>query len=315
MPLKKDKDIIAPFIQGPSMDWNMDDGLYSRFQTWKISCNLILDSELCELSEVRKVNTLLRWSGDFGIKKLKSWQKQPSQLTLDFIWDEYESYCKPQSNELRARYDVLKKLTQGSLPADDWMTKLQSQLHLCNYQPEMEEVLLRDLFLFGLQDESFMSKIISEESPDVTIAQLRNKLKRFEAGRATAKYIKSGDAKEVHQVKKAKKHKFKPGNKQDHKPQNAFAQNNQGQKNNNWQQSYGKRKQPSSESKAPPPKKPFQGHSQHAVKVDPSTCMRCGDTRHRPGFSCPAVKYQCKACSKVGHFTSRCLTNLKQLIK
>ena len=275
-PLKKDKDIIAPFIQGPSMDWNMDDGLYSHFQTWKISCNLILDSELCELSEVRKVNTLLRWSGDFGIKKLKSWQKEPSQLTLDFIWDEYESYCKPQSNELRARYDILKKLTQGSLPADDWMTKLQSQLHLCNYQPEMEEVLLRDLFLFGLQDESFMSKIISEESPDVTIAQLQNKLKRFEAGRATAKYIKSGDTKEVHQVKKAKKHKFKPGNK----PQNTFGKNNQGQKNNNWQQSHGKHKQPSSESTVPPPKKPFQGHSQHAMKIDPSTCMRCGDTRH-----------------------------------
>ena len=119
---KKDKDIVAPFIQGPSMDWTMDDGLYSHFQTWKISCNLILDSELCELSEVRRVNTLLRWSGDFGIKKLKSWQKEPSQLMLNFIWGEYESYCKPQSNELHARYDVLKKLTQGSLPADDWMT-------------------------------------------------------------------------------------------------------------------------------------------------------------------------------------------------
>ena len=110
------------------------------------------------------INTLLRWSSDFGIKKLKSWQKEPSQLMLNFIWGEYESYCKP--------YDILKKLTQGSLPADDWMTKLQSQLHLCNYKPEKEEVLLRDLFLFGLQDESFMSKIISEESPDVTIAQL-----------------------------------------------------------------------------------------------------------------------------------------------
>ena len=175
----------------------------------------------------------------------------------------------------------------------------------------MEEVLLRDLFLFGLQDESFMSKIISEESPDVTIAQLRNKLKWFEAGRATAKYIKSGDAKEVHQVKKAKKHKFKPGNKPDHKPQNAFAKNNQGQKNNNWPQSHGKCKQPSSESNTPPPKKPFQGHGQRAIKVDPSTCMRCGDTRHRPGFSCPAAKYHCKACSKVGHFTSRCLTKPK----
>ena len=116
---KKEKDIVAPFIQGPSMDWTMDDGLYSHFQTWKISCNLIMDSELCELLEVRKINTLLCWSRDFGIKKLKSWQKEPSQLMLNFIWGEYESYCKPQSNELRAKYNVLKKLTQGSLPADD----------------------------------------------------------------------------------------------------------------------------------------------------------------------------------------------------
>ena len=115
----------------------------------------------------------------------------------------------------------------------------------------------------------------------------------------------------MHQVKKAKKHKFKPGNKQGHKPQNAFAKNNQGQKNNNWQQSHGKRKQPSSESTVPPPKKPFQGHGQHTMKIDPSTCIRCGDTRHRSGFSCPAAKYHCKAYSKVGHFTSRCLTKPK----
>ena len=66
-----------------------------------------------------------------------------------------------------------------------------------------------------------MSKIISEESPDVTTAQLRNKLKHFEAGWATAKYIKSGDAKEVHQIKKTKKHK-KPWSKQGTKPQNDF---------------------------------------------------------------------------------------------
>ena len=289
---KKENDIVAPFIQGPSMDWTMDDGLYSHFQTWKISCNLIMDSEICELSEVRKINTLLRWSSDFGIKKLKLWQKEPSQLTLNFIWGEYESYCKPQSNELHARYDVLKKLTQGSLPADDWMTKLQSQLHLCNYKPEMEE-----------EEESFMSKIISEESPDVTTAQLRNKLKCIKAGWATVKYIKSGDTKEVHQIKKTKKHKT-PWSKQGTKPQNDFGKNNQGQKNNNWQQSQGKHKQPPSETAMPAPKKHFHGHGQQTKKIDPSTRMRCGDTRHRPGFSCPAAKYTCKACSNVGHFTS-----------
>ena len=59
------------------------------------------------------------------------------------------------------------------------------------------------------------------------------------------------------------------------------------------------------------PVKHFHGHGQQTKMIDPSTCMRCRDTRHRPGFSCPAAKYTCKACNKVGHFTSRCLTKPK----
>ena len=192
---------------------------------------------------------------------------------LNFIWGEYESYCKQQSNELRAQYDILKKLTQGSLPADDWMTNSNHSSTFAINKPEMEEVLLRDLFLFGLQDESFMSKIISEESQDVTITQLQNKLKCLEASRATAKYIKSGDAKEVHQIKKTKKQR-KQGSRQGIKPQNDFGKNNQGQKNNNWQQSQGKHKQPPSETAMPAPRKQFHGHGQQTKKIDPSTCMR-----------------------------------------
>ena len=35
-------------------------------------------------------------------------------------------------------------------------------------------------------------------------------------------------------------------------------------------------------------------------------CSKCGDTAHHEGFTCPAKKYQCKACHKFGHFTSQC---------
>ena len=35
-------------------------------------------------------------------------------------------------------------------------------------------------------------------------------------------------------------------------------------------------------------------------------CSKCGDTTHCEGFTCPAKKYQCKACHKFGHFTSQC---------
>ena len=61
---------------------------------------------------------------------------------------------------------------------------------MCNYKVEIESVLQCDIFLFGISDQSFILMIISEESPDVTAATIRQKLKKLEACRAIAKYIK-----------------------------------------------------------------------------------------------------------------------------
>ena len=66
MPPKKDQAPI--YIDGPKMDWSMDDGLYSCFQDWKLECELILDGELAEIAEPWKVNTLIQWAGSFGLK-------------------------------------------------------------------------------------------------------------------------------------------------------------------------------------------------------------------------------------------------------
>ena len=81
MPPKKDQAPI--YIDGPKMDWSMDDGLYSCFQDWKLECELILDGELAEVAEPQKVNTLIRWAGSFVLKNLKVWQKdKPTSLLL-----------------------------------------------------------------------------------------------------------------------------------------------------------------------------------------------------------------------------------------
>ena len=56
MPPKKDQAPI--YIDGPKMDWSMDDGLYSCFQ----DCELILDGELTEIVEPQKGNTLIQWA-------------------------------------------------------------------------------------------------------------------------------------------------------------------------------------------------------------------------------------------------------------
>ena len=61
---------------------------------------------------------------------------------------------------------------------------------MCNYKADMEFILQCEIFLFSLNDQTFISKIISEELLDVTAATIRQKLKKLEAGRANAKYIK-----------------------------------------------------------------------------------------------------------------------------
>ena len=116
----------------------------------------------------------------------------------------------------------------------------------------------------------------------------------------------------MHQIKKTKKHK-KPWSKQGTKPQNDFGKNNQGLKNNNRQQSQGKCKQPPSETAMPAPKKHFHGHGQQTTKTDPSTCMRCGDTRHQPGFSCPTANINAKLAARLATSLPDASQNLKQL--
>ena len=79
-------------------------------------------------------------------------------------------------------------------------------MQLCNYPEATEQTLQRDLFLLGLDNETFMSRIIS--------AQIWQKLKKLESGKAIVKYIKQGSSThrstQVNQIQKKNK-KFKKG--------------------------------------------------------------------------------------------------------
>ena len=43
--------MYMPYIEGPGMDWTVNDSLHHRFLKWKIICENILDCELAMLSE------------------------------------------------------------------------------------------------------------------------------------------------------------------------------------------------------------------------------------------------------------------------
>ena len=115
-----------PYIEGPKMDWTVNDSLYHRFLNWKIKCENILDCELAMLSEVRKCKKVVAWSGDFGIDQYISWFLPPEDLCLELIWNKFEEFCKPQTNEFRARFDLLTSFRQGDMSIHEWYNAVQA---------------------------------------------------------------------------------------------------------------------------------------------------------------------------------------------
>ena len=54
-----------PYIEGPKMDWTVNDSLYHRFLKWKLKCENISDCELVMVPEFKKCKKVITWSGHF----------------------------------------------------------------------------------------------------------------------------------------------------------------------------------------------------------------------------------------------------------
>ena len=62
--------------------------------------------------------------------------------------EKYEEFCKPQVNELRARFDLLTSFRQADMSVDKWYNAVQTQVALSRYPPETVQILQRDIFCY-----------------------------------------------------------------------------------------------------------------------------------------------------------------------
>ena len=92
--------MYMPYIVGPKMNWMVNDSLYHRFPRWKLKCENILECEFAALPECQKCKKVIAWSGDFGMDQYVSWGLSKDEMNLDTIWERFEDFCKPQSNEV-----------------------------------------------------------------------------------------------------------------------------------------------------------------------------------------------------------------------
>ena len=136
------------------------------------------------LSGRRKCKRDIVSSGDFGMDQYVSWSLSTEELTLDTIWEKFEEFCKPQSNEARARFDT--SFWQGNQSVDEWYNAVQTQVALAKYPPETAKILYRDIFWFFLKDEEFVSKTINDNNIDqdkFPASKVRQLAKKWKAQR------------------------------------------------------------------------------------------------------------------------------------
>ena len=99
--------MFMSYIEGPKMDYAVNESLYHHVLKWKLKCENILECELAALPEPQQCKKLIAWSGDFGMDQYVSWGLTKDELELETIWSWFEEFCKLQSNEVHARFDLL----------------------------------------------------------------------------------------------------------------------------------------------------------------------------------------------------------------
>ena len=87
--------MYMPYIEGPCMDWTVNDGLYHRFLKWHLKRKNILECKLVALPECQQCKKVIAWNSDCRMDQYVSWNLSSDELTLEKLWRKYEDYCKP----------------------------------------------------------------------------------------------------------------------------------------------------------------------------------------------------------------------------
>ena len=64
--------MYMPYIEGPCMDWTVNENLYHRFLKWHLKCKNILECKLAALPECQQCKNVIAWSGNCGMDQYVS---------------------------------------------------------------------------------------------------------------------------------------------------------------------------------------------------------------------------------------------------
>ena len=97
--------MYMPYIEGPCMDWTVNDHLHHRFLKWHLKCKNILECKLAALPECQQCKKVIAGSGDCRMDQYVSWNLSSNELTLDTIWGNMKNTAS--HNPMKSRPDLI----------------------------------------------------------------------------------------------------------------------------------------------------------------------------------------------------------------
>ena len=144
------------------MDWTADDGLYSRYKIWKQRCQILFTGPMSKVAEDIQCKYLLYWAGECGLDLFNSWSvNDDEQQLLATYWTGFESFVKPQSNELMAAWE-LHHTKQESLSLEEFIAKLRILVKEANYPDGQHDRFLHDFLVFGMTSDRARKECFKE---------------------------------------------------------------------------------------------------------------------------------------------------------
>ena len=292
--------MYMPYIEGPKMDWMVNDALYHWFLKWKFKCKNILEYELAALPECQKCKKVITWSSNFGMDQYVSWGLSKEDMNIETIWERIEDLSKLQSNEVHVRFDLLTSFHQGNKSVNKWYNVVQAQVNLAKYPPKTTKILHCNIFWFFLCDKDFVSRTIMEGSNNMDkfpASRVHQLAKKYESSKATARHIKQvASDLQATQINLMWHQKTELPTNRHNKKRRPTGRSKQYKDTDN--------------AAANQVKKSYENKKPHRAT---DCCNKFGDSIHVQGFQFPVKKYQCKVCSKYGHFSSLCYQKKTQV--
>ena len=134
--------MFMPYIEGPKMNWTVNDGLFHRFLKWHLDCENILECELAMLPERRQCKKVIALSGYLTWISIFH-GACPVKTNVWYQLRKFEEFCKPQSNEARDRFDMLTSFQQRNKSVNEWYNVLQTQVALAKYPQKLPRYFIR----------------------------------------------------------------------------------------------------------------------------------------------------------------------------